>query len=189
MIRRFACLAVVAVLLSSCGKGDSSSSTSSGGGSSSSSSSQKSPEEAWKNMQALRKAGDGKGLWNCVCAKSRKDMLEDPDLKKNMDQMRSLPDEQLEGVAKDMGTTAKELKAMSTEDFVVMQFTKAVKDPKEQEKIDKEKWKGAKIDGDKAEVNTVDADGKDDWALLVKEDGTWKVDLKASEELKKQHPQ
>lgn len=168
-----------------CGKDEpSSSGGGSSGGPSSSGPVQKTPEEAWKGMQDLLLAKDGKGLWNCICEKSRKQMTEGEEAKKQMEALKGMPDDQLAPVIKDWGVTAAELKKMTNEEIMILQMNRLAKDEDEQKKARETKWKEAKIDGDKAVATTIKPDGKEEKVALVKEGGTWKVDIEETEKVK-----
>ncbi|KAF0245212.1 MAG: hypothetical protein FD180_1759 [Planctomycetota bacterium] len=185
-MKRFLVPALALAIIAGCGKDDSSSSSSGGssGGSTSSGASQKTPEEAFKDMQARVLAKDGKGLWNCICEKSRKKMTESDEARKQMDQLKGMPDEQLGVIVKDMGVTPAEFKKLSNEEIMLLQMNQVVKEESEQKKARETKWKEAKIDGDKAIATTIEADGKEEKAALVKEGGTWKIDIEETDKLK-----
>ncbi|MEK7469769.1 MAG: hypothetical protein AAB074_20565 [Planctomycetota bacterium] len=177
---------LVVAVLAGCGKDESSSSSggSSSGGSSSPGSSQKTPEEAFKDMQARILAKDGKGLWNFICEKSRKKMTESDEAKKGMDQLKAMPDEQLAEVVKTWGVTPAELKKMSNEEIMILNMNNMTKEEEEQKKARETKWKEVKIDGDKAVATTIEPDGKEEIVALVKEGGTWKIDIEETEKIK-----
>ena len=190
-MRKHAVLAMLAAaILAGCGKEESSSGGGSGSGSGTGGgvAAAKTPEDAWKDMRRCFETSDGKGLWNSVCAASRKNMTEG-DGAKQIESMKSMEDAQLEAITKEnFDMSAAEFRKASVEEIMISSFNKVTKDPKEKEKILKTKWKSCEIKGDKAYCVTLepgdDGKEKEDYAVLVKEDGTWKVNIEDTEKFK-----
>jgi len=187
MLKKSIVLALALAIVAGCGKKEDSSSGGGGG----SSASAKTPEEAYNEMKKCLIAGDGKAIWNGLSAASRKKLTTDPEMLKGQEEMKKLTDEQLEGIAKEQyGVTAAQLRKMSPEEMMIALFGNMAKDPKEKEENEKSKWKSADIKGDKAYCTTTKpgGDGKDeeDYTVLVKEDGTWKVDIEETQNWKKE---
>lgn len=181
-------LTIVAVVLAAlvatgCGDSkDSSSGGSSGGGSSAPS--QKTPEEAYKEFKAAGEKGDAKAMWNSMSKKTRAALVER--FKPMMDQINKKGDQEWEEAAKDLGKPAAELKKMSPEEFTEVVMAKQMTDPSEQEKAKKASYEKTEMRGEIAVVFTNKGDGRKGLGALVKEDGTWKIDMDETQKLKEE---
>lgn len=144
---------------------------------------QRTPEEAWRAMVSVIRSRDSRGLWACISRKSQKAMTEG-DAAKQIEQLKGLPDEQLEPVLKEWGITARELRRMTNEEIVIASLAAVINDEKMREEALGSTWKGATVNGDTAVATTVKPDGKEEKTALVKEDGTWKVDMEETQKLK-----
>lgn len=144
---------------------------------------QKSPEEAWRAMIEVIRARDEKAFWNCLCRKTRLSATEGEGAK-NLDQLRQLPDEKLEEAVKQWGLTARQVRRMSNEEIVIASLGAIMRDEKSREDALGSKWKGATVTGDTAVATTVKPDGSEEKLALVREDGTWKVDMEETVRLK-----
>ncbi len=145
--------------------------------------SQKTPEEAWKAMVETIRSKDARGLWKCISRKSQKALTEG-DGAKNIEQLKALPDDKLTEVVAEWMVSVPDLRKMTNEEIMIASFNAVVRDEKSREEALGSKWKGATVNGDTAVATTVKADGKEEKTALVKEDGTWKVDLEETEKLK-----
>ncbi len=176
-------LAFALVAAAGCGKSESSSSSSSGG-SSSSGSSQKSPEDAYKEFKAAGEKGDAKALWNSMSKKTRAKMGEM--FKPQIDQINKKGDSEWEEAAKDLKRSAAELKKMSPEEFAEVVMAKQMTEPSEMEKAKKSSMEKCEMRGEVAVITTNKGDGRKGLGALVKEDGTWKLDIDETQKLKEE---
>jgi hypothetical protein len=145
--------------------------------------SQKTPEEAWKAMVETIRAKDNRGLWKAICRKSQKGLTEGEGAK-NIEQLKAMPDDQLTQVVAEWNVSVPDLRKMTNEEIVIASFYGVVHDEKSREEALGSKWKSATINGDSAVAITVKPDGKEEKTALVKEDGTWKLDVEETEKLK-----
>jgi len=143
---------------------------------------QKTPEEAWDGFKKAAVAGDGKAMWGFFSNSTRKKLV-DGEQGKAMDAMRQGTEEQVAEMAKHLGVTVEELKKLTVEEmYIHLLATELAAD---KEKIEKTEFKVEKIEENKALCNTKDGEGKKEKVVLVKEDGTWRMDMEATDELKK----
>ncbi|KAF0246367.1 MAG: hypothetical protein FD180_725 [Planctomycetota bacterium] len=185
MLRSVAVALVLAVLsVTGCGKSDSSSGGSSSGGSGggSSTSAQKTPEEAVKEFKVAAEAGDAKALWNGMSKKTRNDLVEKMG-KRTIDEMNKKGDSEWEEAAKDLGKPAAELKKLSAEEFTQMMMGREMTSDREKERAKSSKIDKVETRGDIAVAFSTRADGKKKIVALVKEDGTWKMDMEETKKL------
>jgi len=173
-------LVLSAAVVAGCGKSDSGGGSGGGG----SSSGQKTPEEAFKGFKAAGEAGDIKVLWNSISKKTRDSFVDRT--KKQLEEMNKKGDSEWEEAAKELGKTAAELKKMSAEDFTMMMMGREMTTPEEKEKAKKLVLDKVEMRGEVAILYTTKHNGKKDMAALVKEDGTWKMDMEESEKLDKE---
>lgn len=174
---------LAAAVLAGCGKDDSGS----GGGSSSgggSASAQKSPEEAFKEFKAAGERGDADALWNSMSRKTREKFVEM--FRKQIEQINKRGDEEWEEAAKDLGKPAAELKKMSAEEFARLAMGKEMTEEDEREKAKALTMDKSEIKGDVAIVHVTKKGDRKDVMALVKEDGSWKMDVDETEKAKKE---
>lgn len=151
--------------------------------SSSSSASQKTPEQAWRGMIDVIRAKDNRGLWKCISRKSQKALTEG-DGAKNIETLKAMPDDQLTQVVAEWMVSVPDLRKMSNEEIMIASLNGVLRDEKTRDEALGSKWKEVKIDGDKAIATTIKPDGKEEKSVLVKEDGTWKMDTEETDKLK-----
>ncbi len=187
-MQKLSIVAVVLAALVATGCGDSKDSSSGGSSGSSSSggsgSSQKSPEEAFKEFKAAGEKGDAKAMWNAMSKKTKTKMTEI--FKGQIAEINKKGDEEWEEAAKDLGKPAAELKKMSAEEFAELAMAKRMTDPSEIEKAKKVVMDKVEMRGEIAVVFTTKGDGRKDLGALVKEDGTWKIDMEETEKLREE---
>lgn len=174
-------LAVAVLTAAGCGKSDSSSSSGSSSGGSSAPT-QKTPEEAYKEFKAAGERGDAKAMWNAMSKKTRTQLVEQ--FKPMIEQINKKGDEEWEEAAKDLGRTAAELKKMSPEEFTEVVMAKNMASESEMEKAKKSSFDKCEMRGEIAVVFTNKHDGTKGIGALVKEDGTWKLDMDETKKLK-----
>ncbi len=181
MLRFIAVGLVLATLAApGCGKSDSSSGGSSGGGSSASS--QKSPEDALKEFKAAGEAGDAKALWSGMSKKTREELVEKMG-KRQIDEINKKGDSEWEEAAKDLGKPAAELKKMTPEEFTQFVMSREMTSDREKEKAKNTKIDKVEMRGEVAVAFSTRQDGRKKMVALVKEDGTWKMDMTETKKL------
>jgi hypothetical protein len=190
--RQAAVVAMVGAVLAGCGKEDSGGSggggsTGGGGGGAA----EVTPEEAFKRMQADAAQGKGEALWATLSAASKKKMGEH--MGRMLEEARKKGGNELDEASKDLGIPVDELKTAPVEKIVdkamINRLNEMLKDEKEKREITDTKWVSSEIKDGKAYCKTQKPDGqkwKDDYAVLVKEDGTWKVDTELTEKYEKE---
>ncbi|MCE9581825.1 MAG: hypothetical protein K8T20_04830 [Planctomycetes bacterium] len=151
--------------------------------SSSSSASQKTPEQAWRAMVEVIRAKDNRALWKCISRKSQKALTEG-DGAKNIETLKAMPDDQLTQVIAEWMVSVPDLRKLSNEEIIIASLNGVLRDDKAREEALGSKWKEVKIEGDKAVATTIKPDGKEEKSVLVKEDGTWKMDTEETDKLK-----
>jgi len=169
------------LLLTGCGKEES------GSGSGGSTSSGAEPKDVFDSAKAALRNKDGKAMWNLMSKKTKESLA--VKMKPMMESVQGRPDE-LDEMSKDVGVPADRLKTMTAAEFVevvmVHKFTKMAEDKTEQEEMEKSEWISAEVKGDLAYCKTKKHDGSDEWMVLTKEDGAWKMDMDATEAYKKE---
>lgn len=134
-------------------------------------------------MVEMNRSKDARGLWKAISRKSQRAM-NDGEGAKNIEQLKALPDDKLAEVVAEWGLSVPELRRMTNEEIMIASFNAVVRDEKSREEALSSQWKDATVSGDTAEATTVKPDGKEEKTALVKEDGTWKVDLEETQKLK-----
>jgi hypothetical protein len=179
---------VVAIaMLAGCGEDKPTGGGGDGGGGPIAPPKEKTPQEAFEDFKAKALAADGKGIWRAFSASSRAKLTER--LRKNIEEAKKKGGNELDEAAKDLGCTVEDLKSGNLdtvlESAMAKQFEQMAKDPAEKKKVEGTKWVSAEVKGDKAYCKTSkpDSDGKmsDDWLVLVKEDGEWRMDMEETE--------
>jgi len=139
------------------------------------------PEEAFASFKAAVKKKDGDAVWAFFSKKTHKKIAEQ--MGPMMQMIKGNPEAMAE-MAKEMEVTEEELEKMSDEELTKAMVLKGME--KESEGIDDVKWIGAKIDGNTAICETQEKDKDVEQVVLVLEGGRWKLDLEATEKLKKE---
>jgi primosomal protein N' len=129
------------------------------------------PEEAFNAFKAAVKKGDADACWNFFSSNSRKKLV---DMMAEMMPILRGDEGQMKKMAEDLEMSLEDVKKMEDKELaekaIRAQFTKKLKeDPEELEKM---KWLGCEVDGDRAIAKTEDKDGKVEKVVLVVEAGT-----------------
>ena len=153
-------------------------------GSTGSAQEQPSPKEAWEGFRKAVAANDGEGIWAYLSNDSRDLLVSDGDGK--IKTLRTLPDGVLRQLADGAGieTSPFVLRMLPVENLAKIIMLGEAR--KNKDKILGSKWEGVALDGDSAVITVTLPDGTEKVSVLVKEEGTWRLNGPATH--KARHP-
>ena len=142
------------------------------------------PRSAWDAFAKAVADGDVDGVWSVLSDASMDEVL-NGSMSTFLQTIPTMPDEQLEPLAKAAGVTAAEMRAMPPTDLAkYLMLAEAVKN--KHEIVDAE-WKGAAVTGDQAVITTSSEVGEKKWAFVKQSDG-WRMDGPGTAKLENRPP-
>lgn len=134
---------------------------------------QKTPEEAWHDFRHAVEREDHEGIWNTLSAAS-KDWIITGEPAARVESIRRQPPDRLADLARQSGVPATQLKQMTVPDLARLIAVNEVR--QQRANIVGAAWQGAEVVGSVAVARTARPDGAVERLVLVREDGTWKLD-------------